>query len=218
MNVPRRNNASIIALVILAALVAFWLGRQQSGRMALDPPAVLLATQRLKQLVTIRYTIQKVVGLKETRPLAGEESLLLIVQGRVLGGIDLAQLHPGDIHVLDKRKIAIKLPRPQILDASLDEKETKVWDRKLTWWTPWSADPNMEHRARLTALEAIKQAALEQGLLKEAQRQAESLIRELFAAQGIEVTFEGEMSRIYGATMSTAEDGELTPAMVITTG
>jgi len=194
-NSPRRNIRAVVLLLVMLPLT-FWLGHHYSGSRdpALNPPAVLLATQHLQQLVTVRYTIQKVVGLKEARPLAGEESLLLIVEGRVLGGVDLAQLSAGDIHVLSAHKVAIKLPAARILDASLDEKETKVWDRKLTWWTPWSADPGMEHRARLTALDAIRQAALDQGLIKEAQQQAQTAIRELFGAQGIDVVFEPNMS------------------------
>lgn len=191
----QRSRLEVTVLVLLVAGLAYWLGhRRGQENPALDSPAVLRETQRLRQLVTLRYTIQKVVGLKESRPALGEESLLLIVQGRVLGGVDLAHLSNDEIHVVAPRKLQIKLPPAQILEAFLDEKETRVWDRRLSWWTPWSADPSMEQRARLSGLDAIRQAALDMGLLGEARRQAETAIRDLFTAQGVEVAFEPNAS------------------------
>ena len=181
----------VAVLMLAAALVAYWIGQRHplSGA-ALDPPAVLRETKKLKQLVTMRYTIQKVIGLKEKRAAMAEESLLLIVQGHVLGGVDLAHLDAGDIHVVNSHEIRIKLPPAQVLEVSTDEKETKVWDRRISWWAPWAADPDMEHRARLAALEAIKQAALDMGLIRDARQQAESALEELFSGQGVHVGFE----------------------------
>ena len=40
--------------------------------------------QQLNELVSVKYTIQKVVGLKEKKAPFGSEKLLLIVQAEVL--------------------------------------------------------------------------------------------------------------------------------------
>ena len=53
--------------------------------------------QRLNELVSVKYTIQRVVGLEEQKVPLGSEKLLLIVQAEVLAGIDLSTLKPGDV-------------------------------------------------------------------------------------------------------------------------
>jgi hypothetical protein len=62
-----------------------------------------------------------------------------------------------------------------------------VWDRSITWWTPWVfPDVDLEHKARMEAIDDIKEAALEMGILGEARRNAETSIRVLLRAFGIE--------------------------------
>ena len=54
----------------------------------------------------------------------------------------------------------IKLPAARILHVDLDEKNTKVWDRSKTWWAPWVPfDIDLEKKARLAALDSVKQQA-----------------------------------------------------------
>jgi hypothetical protein len=153
----------------------------------IDPPAVVSQVRGLKELVTVRYVVQKVVGLKEARQPVGEETLLLMVQGRAQAGVDLGAITQYDVQVTGK-KIKIKLPSPQVLDVAIDEKNTKVWDRRITWWTPWvTPDINMEHRARLAAIEDIRKTAVDMGILKDAESGARTALRDLAAAMGATV-------------------------------
>lgn len=173
----------IIGLIVYARIYApggTWLR-------PLDPPAVVSQVRGLKQLVTVRYVVQKVVGLTEPRQPLGEESILLMVEGRAQAGVDLAEVTQYDIQVTGK-KIKIRLPPPTILDVYIDEKNTKVWDRRITWWTPWvSPDPTLEHKARLAALDDIRQAALDMGILRDAETSAKAAIRDLVGAMGATV-------------------------------
>ena len=60
-----------------------------------------------------------------------------------------------------------------------------MWDRQITWWTPWvSPDPDLERQARLAATASIKQAAIDMGILDQAQRNAELVIRNLLLTLG----------------------------------
>jgi hypothetical protein len=69
----------------------------------------------------------------------------------------------------------------------LDEKQTRVWDRSKTWWTPWVPyDPELEQKARMDALEAIQAAAVQMGIVSNAQQNAETTIRKLLRAGGVE--------------------------------
>ncbi len=178
-------------VLLLGALALLLWERFHGGPGAPTPGAVVTQIQRLNQLTTVRYTIQKVVGLREAKLPVGEESILLILQARVEAGINLESLRPGDVTVRGKRSVAVRLPAPEILSIGVDEKETQVWDRQKTWWTPWVPYNNdLEKQARVKGLETVRKAALDMGILEESRRNAESAIRGLLTLAGIEsVTF-----------------------------
>jgi Protein of unknown function (DUF4230) len=162
------------------------------GGRSLDSPSVLVQIKQLKQLVTVRYSIQRVVGMTEPKEPFGSESILLMVEGEALAGVDLANLTQNDCILSEgNRKVLIALPPAKLLDTYLDEKQIKIWDRHVTWWTPWVPfNPDLEHKARLQALNEVRSAALNMGILDEAQRNAETAIRDLLAALGIQAQFE----------------------------
>lgn len=170
----------IIGLIVYARVYApggTWLR-------PIDAPAVVSQVRGLKELVTVRYVIQKVLGVTEPRQPLGEESILLMVQGRAQAGVDLGAVTQYDVQVVGKR-IKIRLPHAEIFDVFIDEKNTKVWDRRITWWTPWvSPDPDLEHKARLTAIDDIRKTALDMGILRDAETSAKDAIRSLVGAMG----------------------------------
>ena len=43
----------------------------------------------------------------------------------------------GDVKLLSAKRMQVVLPPPKIIHIVIDDKETKVWDRRITWWTPW---------------------------------------------------------------------------------
>lgn len=178
---------STVALIGVLAWVAFamrW-ARKGGAEVTLDSAAVIKEVRPLNELVTVKYGIEKVVGMKEEKSPVGTESILLLVQGKVLAGVDLAELQPGDV-IVNHGVVNIRLGQPHIQEAFIDEKNTKVWDRSITWWTPWvSPDVDLEHKARLQALEDIKKAALEMGILGEARRNAEMDVRSVLQAAGV---------------------------------
>ena len=148
---------------------------------------VIQEVKKLNQLVTVRYTLQRVVGLTEPKEPLGEESILIMVEGQVLAGVNLAELHESDIQFTGQHSVAIHLPEAKLLNVFLDEKQTRIWDRHITWWTPWVPyDPDLEHKARLVALDDVRTAAVKMGILNEAQRNAGLTIVQFLKAFGIE--------------------------------
>jgi len=181
--------ASVIILALGGACLYFYYfgGRRAVIRRVVDAPAVVREIQELSELVTVKYNIQKVVGLESEKVPFGAERVLLLVQGEVLGGVDLALLSTNDIQVSANKVVTVRLPQPKVLHAYLDEKQSRVWDRSKTWWTPWVAyDPELEQKARQAALEAIQAAALEMGILSNEQDNAEKTVREVLRAGGAE--------------------------------
>ncbi len=159
----------------------------------LDSQAVVKEIRSLSELISVKYTVQKVVGFEEKKIPFGTEKILLIVQAEVLAGIDLSRLSPKDVEILRDRRIKITLPPPKIVHVVIDDKETKVWDRQVTWWTPWVPyNPDLERQARLAAKDSIEKAALEMGILGQAKRNAEVTIRSLLETLGVQaITTEG---------------------------
>ncbi len=182
---------STIAFVLLLLGVFVYAHFTEAfGLRRLDSASVVTQVKQLNQLVTVRYSIERVVGLTEPKIPLGEESILLMVEGEALAGVDLSTLSPRDVSHTGKRAVTIALPPAKLFNAFLDEKQTKVWDRHITWWTPWVPyDPDLEHKARLQAIDDLRSAALQMGILDQAQKNAESAIRELLSAFDIKATF-----------------------------
>jgi hypothetical protein len=136
----------------------------------------------------VKYTVQKVVGLEAKKQPLGSEKLLLFVQAEVFAGVDLSKVTQRDLNMLPNGRIHITLPAPQIMNIVIDDQQTKVWDRQITWWTPWVPfDRDLERQARLKARETIEQAAIEGGILDQARQNAESAVRSLLETLGLKV-------------------------------
>lgn len=185
-------SAIIIALSLACAYLYYFGRRGAVVRRVVDAPAVLKEIQRLSELVTVKYSIQKVIGLEEEKVPFGSEKILLMVQASVLGGVDLSAMNTQQCVVAADKSVTIALPRAKVLQVFVNEKDTKVWDRSKTWWTPWVPfSPELDQKARLAALEAVQAAALEMGILSNAQANAEKTIREFLHTAGVEsVRFE----------------------------
>jgi hypothetical protein len=96
---------------------------------------------------------------------------------------------------LDQERVYIELPPPRILEVVLDEKQTRVWDRRVTWWTPWVPYNNdLERRARLEAIQTIEQSAREMGILEQARKNAEMSLRGLLTPLGFKTIAFGPLS------------------------
>ena len=86
--------------------------------------------------------------------------------------------------------VTIRLPEPEILSVSLDEEQTRVYDRDFS---PLNLRPDDElvEEARAAAVEEIEQAARQNNILKTAGRNAENSIRTFVTSLGFEeVRFE----------------------------
>lgn len=177
--------AGAILGFVLAAIVVFFLDRRTLPARTFDSPAIVREIQSLSELVSVKYTVQKVVGLEEKKTPVGSEKLLLIVQAEVLAGVDLSALTPSGIKILPHDEISLALPPARIFHIVIDDTQTKVWDRQITWWTPWvSPNPDLERQARVAASASVKQAALDMGILDQAQRNADLVIRNLLMTLG----------------------------------
>ena len=136
---------------------------------------------------------------RETEMLRDPDDETEIVRDELeLLDIDLDKLKPDDL-IVDKKTIFINLPKAQITDAYLDEKLTKVIDRKTGLLAP--SDKNLEQTVRQNAVDDIRRAAREGGILKAADDRARAQLRNLLLQVGFEkVQFTDEPAPVSGGT------------------
>jgi hypothetical protein len=156
-------------------------------------PVVVEGIQELDQLASVRWTESVLVtresgGTDLERTLTGER-VLLVATGDVEAGVNLAELGEDDVR-MDRETVTIRLPEPEILSVSLDEEETRVYDRDFGPLN-FRPDDGLVEEARDVALEKIEKAARDEDILNQAEQNAENSIRAFVTTLGFEeVRFE----------------------------
>jgi hypothetical protein len=155
-----------------------------------DPVTIIRRVQSLSRLETASYTVEKVITAESGQGalsfLFGDR-LILVARGQVIAGVDLAQMGEEDVFVTDDGTAVVKLPPAEILVVTLDNRRSYVVDRDTGLI---GMNPALETDARRAAEEEILNAALEDGILDTAQRNAEMYVRQLILALGFrEVIF-----------------------------
>ena len=151
-------------------------------------PVVVEGVRGLDRLATVRVT-ESIIVTRESggdffdRLFSGEK-VLFVASGDVEAGVDLSEIGDEDVRVGDDT-VTIRLPEPEVLSASLDEENTRVYDRD---YSPLNLRPNddLVEEARATAEERLEAAARENGILETAETNAEQSIRAFVTTLGFE--------------------------------
>jgi len=173
-------------------VVGPWLFEERPAQTTTGP-VVVEGIQDLDQLATVRWTESVPVtresgGSQLERILTGEEVLLVAV-GEVEAGVDLSKMGREDVRV-DGDEVTIRLPEPEILSTNLDEEGTRVYDRDFSLLN-LRPDDDLVEEARATAEEKVEATARENGVLDQAQANAENSIRAFVKSLGFkEVQFD----------------------------
>jgi len=158
-----------------------------------DPVTYIHEIRALARLETIQYTVEKVITAEVGQGTFGflfGDKLLFIAHGIVIGGIDMQKLQPADMR-LESGVLYVRLPPAEIFVATLDNHKSYVYDRETGALTKGTQD--LETLARQAAEEEIRKAALEDGILDQAQTNAEAYLLKFFTALGYKtVIFEGD--------------------------
>jgi hypothetical protein len=208
---PARSQSKVVLALMIGVLVGVlcvgavgWLvlsrnsGRALLGRawsamtgrtltIDVSQPTVVDRIQRLQRLETVIYTMDKIVtGAKENPVLpdflAGDR-LLMLVHGEVVAGIDFSNLKPGDVRI-DGKQVYLRVPQPQIFSTRIDSAKTRVYSRQTGWLVP--TDPNLETQVRQEAERQLQEAAMADGILRNAQQNAASTLTSLLQGLGFE--------------------------------
>ncbi len=206
-NYGRRRGSGLLYVVILSLLIgatmlAVFVHRARSGwpgRLAsaiagrsltvVSAPDVIEKIQQLNRLETVKYSLDTIVEGNESSPvlpdaLAGDK-LLMIVHGSTVAGVDLSQLKPESVQITETpngRNIQLTLPASQVFETTVDEAKSRVYSRDTGIFV--RADPNLESATRAKAQTDLQQAALSDGILDAASKNARVAVIALLQGLG----------------------------------
>jgi hypothetical protein len=155
-----------------------------------DPITVVREVNSLARLETIQYSVEKVVTAETGQAFLGVlfgDRLLLVAHGEVIAGVDLTKFTDEDIYI-ENGLLFIRLPEPEIFVATLDNERSYIYDRQIGFLRRGNTE--LETAARRAAEVEIERAAISDGILEQAERNAEEFLRRLFLQMGFpEVVF-----------------------------
>ena len=149
-----------------------------------DPVTYINEVRALARLETIQYSIEKVItgetGGGTFQTLFGDK-ILFVGHGTVIAGIDMEKLQPEHMR-FENGVLTVRLPPAEVFIATLDNEKSYVYDRETGILA--KPDVNLETLVRQRAEEEILKAAIEDGILEQAQLNAEAYLFKFFAALG----------------------------------
>jgi hypothetical protein len=149
-----------------------------------DPVTYITEVRALARLETIQYTVEKVITAEQNQGSFGfafGDKLLFVAHGVVIAGIDMEKFQPEDMRY-ENGVLYVTLPPAEVFIATLDNQKSYVYERETGIFTQGVQD--LETLARQSAEQEILKAALEDGILQQAQVNAEAYLLKFFAALG----------------------------------
>ncbi len=208
-NYDRRGGGTfylfLLALVLGAVALGLFVRQAKTGAMGriaslitgrstnidVSAPAVVEKIQRLNRLETVVYSLDTVVeGSKSSAVfpdlLAGDR-LLMIVHGQTIAGVDLSQMKSDDVQITEAgsgRTIRVVLPPSKVFVTTIDNQHTRVYARSTGLLVP--ADMNLESETRSKAEQELQKAALGDGILDAASKNARSTVTAMLEGLGFD--------------------------------
>lgn len=149
-----------------------------------NPMTVIHEVRSLARLETIQYTMEKVITAEEGQNELGflfGDRLLFVGHGRVIAGVDLARMRPEDMWV-EGEALYVRMPPAEVFIVALDNEKSYVYDRDTGLLS--KGDVNLERAARMAAEQEIMNGAMEDGILTQAQQNAESYLERMLRGLG----------------------------------
>lgn len=149
-----------------------------------DPVTYIQEVRALARLETIQYSVEKVItaeiGQGNFDFLFGD-TLLFVAHGIAIAGIDMGKIQPQDL-MLVNGALNVRLPPAELFVVTLDNDKSYVYRRDTGILTKQTVD--LETLARQRAEEEIQKAVLEDGILTQAQNNAELFLYKFFQSLG----------------------------------
>lgn len=149
-----------------------------------DPVTYINEVRALARLETIQYSVEKVVTCESNQGTFGfvfGDKVLFVGHGVVIAGINMGKIMPEDMR-LETGVLSVKLPPAEVFIATLDNQKSYVYDRDTGILVKPTTD--LETICRQSAETEILKAAMEDGILTQAQTNAENYLFRFFQSLG----------------------------------
>lgn len=150
-----------------------------------DPVTIIRQVRTLSRLETIEYSMEKVITAESGQGPFGflfGDRLLLVAHGSVIAGVDLGKLGPKDVQVNALGQVTLTLPPAEVFVANLDNHQTYVYSRGTGLLT--KGNVQLETEARKAAEDELRRAAIDDGILAQADRNAEAFLQTFLGSLG----------------------------------
>jgi len=101
--------------------------------------------------------------------------------------VDMGQIKPDDVQITEgggSRSIKLVLPASQVFLTTIDNAHTRVYSRDTGLFV--AADPNLETETRAKAQQQLQQAALTDGILDAASKNARATVTAMLEGLGFD--------------------------------
>lgn len=165
-----------------------------------DSSTVLSKIVHIQELATVKYNYAGVIGFKDNFKILSisvpltDKFFLLKYDGYLKAGVDFSRIKVN----ANGENIHVSMPRAQIFDIVIDENSIKVYNESENAFNPIKiSDYN---NALMKEKETMRQDAIKQGILNDANSHAELAIKSLLQEMGfknIDITLEIVMPELH---------------------
>ena len=182
---PRRMiSAFVIVVALLALVTVFRMVRDArellggAGRTTLSQEMVLEEVREVAKLVSTEMTVRDVVTYRNTR-YGSTKQALLVVTGKILAGIDLAEGATVQIDSAERR-LTITLPEAKVL--AVDIVQLRTYDEQRGLWNPFQ--PADRDAIYAQVRQQLQRTAGDMGIVRKANESAARMLEKMFSVDG----------------------------------
>jgi hypothetical protein len=195
----------VLAMALGAAAFAVFVRHSttgQAGRIAtlitgravgmdVSVPDVVAKIHRMGRVQTAAYSVDTVVVGNVPPATAhgapGDYPTLRVVHGESIAGMDMTQVKPEEVRIdAGGRGIHVTLPASQLFSTTMDDRRTRVYSSTDGTLAPADPAQTLTPDVRANAQDQLQQAALTDGILDAASRNARDLLTAQLDAMGFE--------------------------------
>lgn len=142
---------------------------------------------KLLDLSTVKYNYTNVVAYKDNKKLKDmsipftNKGFLIKYNGYIKAGVDLST---AEVDVQDKKDVEITLDKPTIFDNVINEEDAYIYDEKESLFNQLKIQDLYD--VLVKEKENMEKEVIEKGILKEAEVNAEEILRSFLTSMGFE--------------------------------
>ncbi len=189
----------LITTIILSVLLIINFSKKETAQ-NYDSSTLFTKISHIQELSTVKYNYTGVIGYKDAMkffkiniPLT-EKYFLVKYNGYLKAGIDFDKI----VINIDLNKVHVSIPRARIFDVVIDENSITVYNESENAFNPIKIS---DYNQALTKEKStMREDAIKQGILKEANQHAEIAIRYVLEEMGfedIDITMEVTIPEIH---------------------